>query len=354
MSSSGVNQVGGKATSLGAVWTRAVISLSVYLLVWALLVGTLPLSLGGLALVDLLRGDRRLPLPRLVLFMLIYLSCELGGAAIALTLPVLGGRAKDEQGWSPFLERCFRLQLAWGYAIQRATFFIYGMRLVVESDYDFEAKRPLLLLMRHTSLADTILAVVCVSRVYGTRLRYILKKELLWDPCLNLVGRQLPNYFVDRANTNPLREVKAVGRLASNLHQGDGVLIYPEGTRFTRKKQAKLRAKFRGKGNKDLLKWAEGYENVLPPRLAGTLRMMREAPDADIVLGGHTGFEAAATFGSLWRGGLIGKTVRLRFWAVPRSSFPDTPIERRTWIFERWAEMDQFVGQSLGSEQDGE
>ena len=347
-------QVGGGATSVGALWGRAAVSLFVYALVWAVLVVTLPLSLVVLRLIDLVRGDRRLPLPRLILFMLVYLSCELVGAFIAILLPLLGGRKKDERGWSPFLQRCFKLQLAWGYTIQRMTFAIYGMRLVVESEYDFAAKKPLLLLMRHTSVADTILAVVCVSRVYGTRLRYILKKELLWDPCLNLVGRQLPNYFVDRANSNPLREVKAVGRLAADMHTGDGVLIYPEGTRFTRRKQAKIRAKFESQGKEDMLSWAQRYENVLPPRPAGTLRLMREAPSADIVLGGHTGFEAAASFTSLWRGGLIGRTVYVRFWQVPSESVPEKPLERRHWMFERWAEMDDFVGNSLRREKDGE
>ena len=37
-----------------------------------------------------------------------------------------------------------------------------------------------------------------VSRRYHLRLRYVLKRELLWDPCLDIVGQRVPNIFVDR------------------------------------------------------------------------------------------------------------------------------------------------------------
>ena len=339
---------GGKPPQRGqaGAWLQFVIALTLYGVLWGILVASLPLTLGLGLVVDLLRGERRLPFPRLILVLGCYLSCELVGAVVAIVIPLFGGW-RERDGWSPYLERNFRLQLAWGTVIQRLVFKIYGMRLEVETDYDFSAGRPIVLLMRHTSVADTILAVVCVSKRFGTRLRYVLKRELLWDPCLNIVGRRLPNYFVDRSHRNPVAEVHAVGRLASGLVSGEGVLIYPEGTRFTPAKQKRIREKLANSKSQDAREWAARYQHVLPPRPGGTLRILREAPHADIVFGGHTGFEGARTLASLWRGDLIHRRVKVRFWTVDRSLIPEVPAARRRWMYEEWGKMDAFVAGSL-------
>lgn len=48
---------------------------------------------------------------------------------------------------------------------------------------------PLVVLMRHASLADTLLPAVVIAS-HGIRLRYVLKRELLWDPCRASGGYQ--------------------------------------------------------------------------------------------------------------------------------------------------------------------
>ena len=63
------------------------------------------------------------------------------------------------------------------------------------------APGPVVLMMRHASLVDTLLPTVLVLRRHRIRLRYVLKRELLWDPALDLAGNVLPNYFLDRAST---------------------------------------------------------------------------------------------------------------------------------------------------------
>jgi hypothetical protein len=56
-------------------------------------------------------------------------------------------------------------------------------------------------MLRHASIGDTLLASALVGRPHGIFwLRYVLKRELLWDPCLDVVGNRLPHVFVDRAS----------------------------------------------------------------------------------------------------------------------------------------------------------
>ncbi|MGB3051137.1 MAG: hypothetical protein WBB42_09060 [Polyangiales bacterium] len=53
---------------------------------------------------------------------------------------------------------------------------------------------PTILLMRYASILDTLLTSVYLQGPTQWRVRYILKQELLFDPCLDIVGNALPNY----------------------------------------------------------------------------------------------------------------------------------------------------------------
>ena len=75
---------------------------------------------------------------------------------------------------------------------------IFALRLVVE-DAGAAAGGPLLVFARHASLADVLLPAVLVADRERLRLRWVLKRELLVDPCLDVVGGRLPNVFVDRS-----------------------------------------------------------------------------------------------------------------------------------------------------------
>ena len=60
------------------------------------------------------------------------------------------------------------------------------------------------------ALAVVLLAAALLSRPHGVRLRYVLKRELLWDPCLDIVGHRLPNAFVRRGSRDTAGDVAAV------------------------------------------------------------------------------------------------------------------------------------------------
>jgi steroid 5-alpha reductase family enzyme len=44
---------------------------------------------------------------------------------------------------------------------------------------------------------NAILTSVLLTHRHGIDFRHVLKRELLWDPCLDVMGNRLPNYFGD-------------------------------------------------------------------------------------------------------------------------------------------------------------
>lgn len=304
---------------------------------------TAPLWLALLGVVDALRRPPRAGL-RLAAFASLYLHCEVAGLLGSFLLWALFGpwRGGDPERYQALN---FGLQRWWATTLFRGSMAIYGVQLEADGQAEAEAT-PLLLLPRHTSMADTLLPSVLVSEPFGTRLRYVLKSELLWDPCLDVVGQRLPNCFVDRFSEDSEREVAAVAGLAAKLGEGEGVLIYPEGTRFTPEKRARVLASLRAQGRQDLAERAERLAHLLPPRLGGTLALIQASPGVDVVFCAHTGFEGTATLGDLWSGALVGRRVRVHFWRVAAADVPREREACAAWLTSQWERMDAWLTQN--------
>ena len=143
-----------------------------------------------------------------------------------------------------------------------------GLLLVPERSGDEALEgSPLLMLSRHASMADTLLPTLLIQMPTGLRLRYVMKRELLWDPCIDVVGNRLPSYFVRRGSTDVERETRAIASLVDDIGEGDGVLIFPEGTRFTAEKRRHVLERLRERGESDLaaiLRQVEARMDALP------------------------------------------------------------------------------------------
>ena len=166
--------------------------------------------------------------------------------------------------------------------------------------------------------------------------------QLLWDPCLDVVGQRLPNVFVQRGAGDGASEIAAVRALAADLGVGEGVLIYPEGTRFTPAKQARARAAL-ARTDPDRAARVAGLRCVLPPRAGGPLALLDAQPGADVLFLAHVGLEGAATLGHVWRGALIERPARLGSWCERGTDVPRTPAERLAWLDAQWRRMDEWI-----------
>jgi 1-acyl-sn-glycerol-3-phosphate acyltransferase len=287
-----------------------------------------------------------------LLFLMAYLAAEVAGLAVAGWLWLRHGAWRGFRGprgparWRIYLDANYRLQARWLSGLGGAGFGLYGIRLRVEGE-DALAGGPILLFIRHASIADVVLAGLQLQARHGFRLRYVLKRRLLLDPCFDVVGNRLPNRFARRGSERSAEEVAAVGKLAEDLEPDEGVLIYPEGTRFTEAKRAQVLATLESRGDAAVLERARRLRHVLPPRRGGPLALLEasatSAAPADVLFCAHAGFEGGSTVGELLRGALIGRTVYIRFWRVASTEIPRTPEAREAWLHDEWEKVEEFV-----------
>jgi len=328
-----------------SIWSRRALTVPLYLLLAALALVTIPLWIVvGLAWDALTGAARVLPRTRALAFFALYFACEAAGilAATFLWSVTLGGLIG---GPDRYLRLNAALQRRWTEALFSGGRRLFSMSLVVTTEgLELPLRGPLLLFARHASMADSVLAAVLVANPGKLLLRYVLKRELLWDPCLDIVGRRLPNAFVNRRGPGLEGEVAAIAGLAEGLDAGSAVLIYPEGKRFTEARREEAVAALREKGTRELAAIASRFRNVLPPRLRGPLALLHAAASVDVVLLEHAGFEGAASFSELWKGALVGGTLRVRLRRIPAQAIPREGRDR--WLFETWAETDRWISEA--------
>lgn len=318
---------------------RRLITVPGYFLIWLLWLGASPIWIALAIVVDLIRQSRGVAL-RSAAVVTVYLSCEVIGLFAGAALWIwrwVGGL--DSERWT---DLHFRLESWWGSTIFRSIVLLFGLRLKLEGEQAL-ASGPYLLLVRHASAGDTLLASMFVSQTHGIRLRYVLKRELLWDPCLDIVGNRLPNVFVDRFSNDSAREVRRVQELARGLGPRDGILIYPEGSRFTNAKRSRAIDRFEQSGDTGMFDYTSSLKFVLPPRPGGVLGLLDAAPEVDVVICAHTGFEGAASLAQIWNGALLNRELRVQFRRIPREKIPTDGAARVLWIFAEWRKVDAFV-----------
>jgi len=333
-----------RSESFAHMWRRRALTVPLYHLLWLVVVGLLPLVVPVALAVDVVRRDRWI-LIRCVAFFTLYLSCEVIGIWISVWIWLVHRLRGDSA--AEFVRRNFVLQQWWANALFRGGQRIFDLHLEVEGA-DCTTPGPYLFFIRHASMADTVLPVVIIGRRHQILLRYVIKAELLWDPCLDIGGHRLPNSFVWRDSDDTAAEVEKVAALADGLGAQDGVLIYPEGTRFTPEKRQRALERLARGGPSPLRARAEALRHMLPPRLGGPLALLERAPGMDVVFCGHVGMDGITSFNELRNGRIIGRRIRVCFWRVPGSDIPRDRAAQAEWLFDQWARLDAWVGRQPG------
>lgn len=93
-------------------------------------------------------------------------------------------------------------------------------------DLPLDSKRVIVTAVPHTSNLDSILMIIFVASM-GRRLRWVVKKELAWEPLGTLI-RATGGIFIDRRSRSGL-----VGQIAEIVKSSESIFlaISPEGTR---------------------------------------------------------------------------------------------------------------------------
>ena len=286
---------------------------------------------------------RRMATARAWLMVVTFFTCEAAGI-IATGWIWLRHRDRER-----FLDANFRLQCWWAGTLYRAGVRLFSLKVTIENA-EVAATGPVIVMSRHVSPIDNLLPAVLISDRFGLRLRWVINRSLLRDPCLDIVGNRLPNCFVANSSGDSEREIRRVETLGRTLGPNDGVLIFPEGGLYSPARYRRVIDRLEASGDRELLARARRLRNVLPPRLGGSLALLEAARGVDVVFMAHTGLEDSTSYHAILQGGLIGREVRVHFWRVPASEIPTEASLRTTWFLDQWEALDAWVTEASSQE----
>ncbi|MGB6059803.1 MAG: 1-acyl-sn-glycerol-3-phosphate acyltransferase, partial [Microthrixaceae bacterium] len=226
---------------------------------------------------DLVLLRFRLPVTRLVAFALCWSWLETAGVLTAAGLWLVG-RGRDH-------EAHYRLQRWWAGRLLASLRVTCGLELNVEGA-EVLSPGPVVLLVRHASLADSLVTAWVVTELGGLHPRFVLKDELLADPCLDIVGNRLANCFIDRNAADAEPALAAIARLGAGMTASDAAIIFPEGPRSNDAKRLRALDRIAAHDQERAERLAE-LRHLLPPRPSGTRALVGSALNADIVVGCH-------------------------------------------------------------------
>lgn len=317
-------------------WSRRLVTGPALLAVTPAYLALSPAILGAAAASDLARG-RPWTATRFAAALGANLALHVAGFAGIFRAWMVGRRDPERERQ---LEQ--RLQIWFAETIWKSLERLYSVDLAVSGDECLEADGPILFLSRHASLIDTVLPLLVLGRDHGWRSRYVMKRELLWDPCLDAIGHRWPTSFVRRGTRDP-REIENVAMLGDRLGPRDAIVLFPEGTRFSEAKRERAVAHL-AETKPEAVERAARLENLLPAHPGGPLVLLDVDKRMDVVFCAHTGLEGINHFDDLMSDRLLGTAVALHVWRVPRAEIPESASDRLEWLADHWERVDRWVG----------
>lgn len=289
---------------------------------------TAPVWLPVAGAMDLSRSGRRMPRLRLLSFAWAWTTLEtLGvGASSALWLT---GRGGD-------VDAHYALQRWWAARLVDSLRWFANLRIEVDGIEQL-TPGPIVMCARHSSIADSLLPAWLLGRV-GMVPRYVLKDDLLMDPCLDIVGNRLPNHFVDRDPGDSLTELEAIEELARTMQARDAAVIFPEGMVVTDARRTRAIERVAERDPARGLR-VQSLRTLAPVRPGGTAALLAGAPDADLVFLTHTGLEMLQGIGDAANLPLV-EPLRVRLRRIPRCEVP-TSDSFLPWFDQQWEIADR-------------
>ena len=298
-----------------------------------LLLALLPVWLPMLFLVDLVRRNWRFPLVRFTAFGLLWAWLE--------TLGIVGAIALWAVGQSQNQNANYALQKLWTRGVVGALGVTVGLRIEVEGA-DELGDGPFIALCRHASLADSVMSAWVFATASGLRPRYVLKKELKLDPCLDVVGHRLPNYFLDRSSMNVASELQGIEQMALGLTAREIAVIFPEGTRANDVKRRRILERVREK-SPERAERLEKLKYLMAPKTAGVTALLAAVPNAKVVTMWHAGFDGMDSFRGIVQH-LAKSAVRVHVKVTEHQRATVATGEAFVaWLDEQWCAMDKAV-----------
>jgi hypothetical protein len=122
--------------------------------------------------------------------------------------------------------------------------------------------------------------------------------------------------------------------------------IFPGGGLFTAAGLERAVEKLTERGSPQAAA-AATYRHVLPPRPGGVTAFLQGAPEANVVIVGHVGFEPLASVRKLWSILPLTEPVAVKIWRYDRAEVPVGEDERMAWLYDKWQIMDDWIDEQL-------
>lgn len=263
--------------------------------------------------------------------------CLLACAALWLAAPV--PRHRDATRWQARHVRLLQSLLG---VLLRAAESVFGFRLRLDSPRGetLDDDRPLLVLGRHAGPGASFVLVHVLLRRYARIPRIVLKRRLRLDPALDVLLTRIGCAFIGDGSD----ATAAIARLAEQLRPRDALLIFPEGSDWTPTRHRLAVAKLRLRGLRTRANTAAARPNVLPPRPGGTLAALHAAPDAQLAVFMHTGYDDLLDAGTLWAALPLCRELHMVWWSEPRPEVPDEATCGR-WLDTLWGDIDEWIAE---------
>jgi 1-acyl-sn-glycerol-3-phosphate acyltransferase len=322
---------------------RRLTSVTVAFVAFAGAVTFAPLLFAAAVFADIATLQRHWRYVRLTAMVLFALAIEVVGivALGALWIVTAGGRVSG-------LDRVyFALQHWWIGVLLTAAHKTLGLRILVE-DPEPARRGSVIVIGRHASVGDAAIPAALLGHRHRLDVRYVLKDDLQWDPCIDIVGHRLGHHFVDRSDDSG-QAAEPIRRLAARVDERGAAVIFPEGTFFSPERKARSIERLASGSRPELAERAARLQHLLPPRPTGTLALLDGAPGADVVVLGHIGFEQFTSLRAIVRAVPFREPVRVWVRRIPRSEVPLGDRARVDWLYAQWQRLDDDISARLAS-----
>lgn len=303
-----------------------------------------PLALPLLYLVDLATGHPKGKRSRVWMLLGSTIWFEYFGVffAGALWVRYAGGRVNPD-GW---MAANLRLEFWWCRCHMRNLEVFAGVRLELRDAEPFEGGRAIVI-SRHSSHIDAIVPLTILERCNRVP-SYTLKQDLKWAPAMDLVGHRTRNVWIDRTPQAGSPMMAEIERLAAGMPDDGATVIFPEGTFRTPERHERAISRLRTT-RPDLADRADGLRYVLPPRPAGSLALLRGAPDADVVILANVGTESRSSIAEIIATIDEPHPITVHATRHARVDVPDDDDHFAEWLVDRWLEMDEWIHDQLAT-----
>ena len=178
---------------------------------------------------------------------------------------------------------------------------------------------PSIVVANHRSLLDIFLLLELLDRMECTDVRWIMKDALRRVPVVGGLCRQNGSVFIDRGDSDAaVEQIRACGEMAGD--DGASVIIFPEGTRFTRPRDG------------------SPYRHLLPPRPRGFTVLRGTLPRHD-TLRVTIDMKGLIVKSLFQLGTLVGRRVDVT--AVAYRGVPGDSAA--AWLEAEWQAMERYL-----------